>query len=54
VHIEQDACRGPAPRHREQRCSIGKAYHLIAARRQDQREGFANGGIVIDYKYLTA
>jgi hypothetical protein len=54
MHVEQDACGRPAARYRKQRSSIRKADYMIAARRQNQRKGFANGRIVIDYKYLTA
>ena len=54
MHVEQDACGSPAPRYRKQRSSIRKADYVIAACRQNQRKGFANGRIVIDYEYLAA
>ena len=41
-------------RHREQCCAIREADHLITARRQNKRKGFANGRIVIDDEYLAA
>jgi hypothetical protein len=54
MDIEQDARRASGPRHRQQRRTIRKADDLIATRRQDHRQDFTNGGIVVDNEDLAS
>ncbi len=54
MYIEQDAGWRPASCNRQQRRTIREADHLIASCRQNHRQGFTNGRVIIDHENLAA
>src|SRR6185312_2296046 len=54
MHVEQDARGGARSRDRQKRSAICKADDPIAPSRQNYRESFADGRIVVDHEDLAA
>src|SRR5579863_3349848 len=54
MNIQNNASGSTISRDRQQRGTVGKTNDFVAARRQDDGEGFADGGIVIDDEDFTA
>src|ERR1700683_4176591 len=54
MNIQNNASGRAISRDRQQRGTVGKTNDLVAARRQDDGQGFADGWVVIDDEDFTA